>query len=151
MPIQHILVPTDFSPYAEQALSYAIEMAQTLKARLTLLHVIQELPLGAGEGLTAFPPAYLQALEANAQQGLQQALQRVHAAGLTGDSALIFGAPFNAIIETARDQQVDLIIMGTQGRTGLAHLLVGSVAEKVVRLAPCPVLVTRSQSESPTG
>jgi len=76
-------------------------------------------------------------------------VKRVTAAGLVGDMAVVHGVPFQTIVETARLQQVDLIVMGTHGRTGLHHVLLVSVAEKVVRLAPCPVLVTRQPTVVP--
>jgi nucleotide-binding universal stress UspA family protein len=113
-----------------------------------LLHVIEPLPLSR-DATTAFPNAYLQELETAAQRKLEQALNRVQEVGLQGDSAIVYGVPFQGIIDTARDQHADLIVMGTHGRTGLRHVLVGSVAEKVVRLAPCPVLVTRGASDAP--
>ena len=70
-------------------------------------------------------------------------LARVTAAGLVGEIVVGHGVPFQEILDTAKKRQVDLIIMGTHGRTGLVHVLLGSVAEKVVRLAPCPVLIAR--------
>jgi nucleotide-binding universal stress UspA family protein len=69
--------------------------------------------------------------------------QRVHAAGLEGDVIILDGMPFQRIVDMVQDKKVDLIVMGTHGWTGLKHVLLGSVAEKVVRLAPCPVLVAR--------
>jgi nucleotide-binding universal stress UspA family protein len=143
MSIQHILVPTDFSPYAEYAVDYATQLAKTLQARLTLLHVVYEILWAAGEGAMALPPNYFEELEASAQASLDKVLQRVQAAGVQGDAVVVHGIPFENILHTARTQGVDLIIMGTHGRTGLKHVLIGSVAERVVRLAPCPVLVTR--------
>jgi nucleotide-binding universal stress UspA family protein len=86
-------------------------------------------------------------METHAQQQTQKALARVQQAGLQGDSVIVEGTPFQTIINTAKDQGADLIVMGTHGRTGLTHALMGSVAEKVVRLAPCPVLVTRGTTE----
>jgi nucleotide-binding universal stress UspA family protein len=146
MAIQHILVPVDFSEYAEQALAYAIGLARKLPARLTLLHAIHMMPLGvAGEGV-ALPYSYFQELEAEVQQGMETYRQRIQEAGLEGTVLVESGTPFQCIVDTARDQHVDLIVMGTQGRTGLAHVFLGSVAEKVVRLAPCPVLVTRGSA-----
>ena len=144
MTVHHILVPIDFSPYAEQALDYAIALAQKLQARLTLLHVIQP-PLVAGADMGVWPSStFLQDLEAAITGDLEGYLARVTAVGLTGEMVVIHGVPFQQILDTARARQVDLIILGTHGRTGLAHVLLGSVAEKVARLAPCPVLIARS-------
>ena len=143
MTIQHILVPVDFSGHAEQALEYAIGLARKLSARLTLLHVIHTMPLGIVDGGATLPPSYFQALEAEVQQEMETYRQRLQQAGLEGTVMVMHGIPFQSIVDTACDQHVDLIVMGTQGRTGLAHVFLGSVAEKVVRLAPCPVLVTR--------
>jgi len=145
---KHILVPTDFSAHADYALSYAIELATTFQAHLTLLHAFHLSPLTVGE----LPPAVfndtLRDLETNAQQHLQMTLERIHQAGLQSDYLVVEGAPFQTIVDIARDKQIDLIVMGTHGRTGLSHVLMGSVAERVVRLAPCPVLVTRGKADT---
>ena len=146
---QHILVPTDFSEYANYALNYAIELAKTLQARLTVLYVLHVSSLALGEASPAVLDATLETMETNAQQQTNIALDRVKQAGLQGANTIVEGTPFQAIIETAESRDVDLIIMGTHGRKGLTHALMGSVAEKVVRLAPCPVLVTRGASEAP--
>jgi nucleotide-binding universal stress UspA family protein len=148
MTVTHILVPTDFSDYADYALDYAIELAQTLQARLTVLYVLHLSPLTLGEVSPTVLATTLEAIEANAQQRTQTALARIQQAGLQGASAIVEGIPFQAIIETAESRDIDLIVMGTHGRTGLTHVLMGSVSEKVVRLAPCPVLVTRGTSEA---
>jgi nucleotide-binding universal stress UspA family protein len=148
MSMQHILVPIDFSPYATQALDFAIDLASKLSARLTLLHAIDVIPLGLAEGGVALPPTYIDTLEAEMQQSLETYSRRVQEAGLNCDIMIVQGTPFQSIIDAARDKQVDLIIMGTHGRTGLKHLLLGSVAEKVVRLAPCPVLITRGPADT---
>jgi nucleotide-binding universal stress UspA family protein len=146
---QHFLVPIDFSAYANQALEYAMKLAGTLQARLTLVHVIQSLPVSGDDINVALPYDYLQNLEAELLQALEEKVQRVRQAGLAGDCMIVHGAPFQEIINTAQAQHADLIIMGTHGRTGLTHVLLGSVAEKVVRLAPCPVLVTRQPAPAP--
>ena len=143
MAVHHFLVPIDFSPYAEHALDYAIALAKQLQARVTLLHVIQP-PLVAGADMGAWPSAaFLEELEAAVTADLEGYLERVTAAELVGEIVVVHGAPFQEIIDTAKARQVDLIVMGTHGRTGLPHVLLGSVAERVVRLAPCPVLVAR--------
>jgi len=149
MAAQHFLVPVDFSEDANQAVKYASDLASKLGARVTLLHVIQLLPLGSGDMSMTVPYSYIQDLEANTTSRMQAYLERVTAAGLEGEIAVVHGVPFQEILETAKTQQVDLIIMGTHGHTGLQHVLLGSVAEKVVRLAPCPVLVVRQHTAVP--
>lgn len=151
MAAQRFLVPIDFSDYASHALDYAISLASKLGARLTLLHVIQSLPMGGADMGVTLPYTYIQDMEAEITSSLQTYLQRVTVAGLEGEIAVVHGVPFNEIIVAAKTQQVDLIIMGTHGRTGLQHVLLGSVAEKVVRLAPCPVLVARQPTTVPVS
>jgi nucleotide-binding universal stress UspA family protein len=151
MPIQHMLVPTDFSPYADCALDYAITLAPPLQARLTLLHVIHLTPWAMGDIPVSSLEAYLHGLEADAQRQMQAARERVQHAGLPCDSAIVEGVPYQTIVDLAGTRAVDLIVMGTHGRTGLAHVLLGSVAERVVRLAPCPVLVTRGTPDTPAA
>jgi len=148
MTVHHMLVPIDFSPDAEQALDYAIALAQKLQAHVTLLHVIQ-LPLGVGADMGVWPsPAFFDELEAAIMGDMEGYLARDTAAGLAGEMVVVPGVPFQEILDTAKKRQVDLIIMGTHGRTGLKHVLLGSVAEKVVRLAPCPVLIARQPTSA---
>ena len=110
---------------------------------MTLLHVIQP-PLVAGADMGVWPsPAFIDDLETAITGNMEGYLARVTAAGLAGEIAVVHGVPFQEILDTAKARQVDLIIMGTHGRTGLTHVFLGSVAEKGVRLAPCPVLVAR--------
>ena len=142
MPSKHILVPTDFSESSNQALDYAITFASKLQARLTVLHVVELFPLGSAD-MTTVPEAYIEDLKREADRTMQLYLARITAAGLTGDVVVTHGSALQEIMEVAKVQHVDLIIMGTHGRTGLPHLLLGSVAERLVRLAPCPVLVVR--------
>jgi nucleotide-binding universal stress UspA family protein len=149
MPTPHFLVPTDFSAFADQALDYAIRLARTFNARLTLLHIIQPVPMAGVDMGVALPETYLQELEEAVQGSMEDALARVTAAGLTGERVVLYGVPFQEIVETAKARQVDIIVMGTHGRTGLMHVLLGSVAEKVVRLAPCSVLVVRPLANAP--
>jgi nucleotide-binding universal stress UspA family protein len=145
---KRFLIPHDFSPYADRALTYAIDLGKALHAHLTLLHIIQSLPLavGIGDASAALADTYLQDLESEANRRLNEAYRRVQQAGLQGDAMVLHGVPFQTIIEVAADKHTDLIVMGTHGRTGLTHIFLGSVAEKVVRLASCPVLVVRDQA-----
>jgi nucleotide-binding universal stress UspA family protein len=140
---QHILVPIDFSEHADRALDYAMAWCRQCHAHLTLIHVIQSLS-DVGIDLTpALPAAHLESLEAELTQHMKGYLQRVEDAGVTGDLIMAHGGPFEKTIEVVQARQIDLIIMGSHGRTGVGHLLLGSMAEKLVRLAPCPVLVVR--------
>jgi nucleotide-binding universal stress UspA family protein len=148
MIVQHVLVPIDFSDTADRALEYAIALAQQLHARLTLLHVLHLPPLAMGDMTTGVPVSALDELENDAQQLLQASLDQVQRAGIQVDGLLAHGTPTQTIVDTAGKQGVDLIIMGTHGRTGLTHVLLGSVAEHVVRQAPCPVLVTRQTMDA---
>jgi glycine betaine transporter len=154
MTAQRFLVPVDFSEYANQALEYAIGLASKFGARLTLLHVMQSPPWGGVDMDVTLPYAYIQCiqdLEAESANSMQAYLERVTAAGLEGEVAVIHGVPFHEIIETAKTRQVDLIVMGTHGHTGLQYMLLGSVAEKVVHLALCPVLVVRQPTVVPVS
>lgn len=134
----HVLVPIDFSTYTEHTLNYATQFAKQLQANVTLLHVV-DLPTMVHQGLDP----YLIKLKATAKQLLDRCAQRLHEAGLATTPVLSYGVPFQEIIDFANAEKVDLIIIGTHGRTGLRHVLLGSVTERVVRLAACPVLVTR--------
>lgn len=136
MKCQHILVPIDFSHDSEHAVDCAVGLAQQFQARLTLLHSVY-VPEAADVNLAA----YLEKIESEAAEQMAAWQKRVEHAGVTADSLMVRGAPSHKITETARDKQADLIVMGTHGRTGLRHMLIGSVAERVVRLAPCPVMV----------
>jgi nucleotide-binding universal stress UspA family protein len=90
-------------------------------------------------------------IEAEARQTIEAHARRVHQAGLVCEAVVAHGTAFQHIIDMAGDKQVDLIVMGTNGYTGLQRFLIGSVTEKVVRLAPCPVLVTRAPDAPGAG
>ena len=136
MKCQHILVPVDFSQDSEEAVRCAIGLAQQFQARLTLLHAIY-VPEAAEVNLAA----YLDKIQSESDQLMAACRKRVEDAGVTVDSLVVRGVPSHRITETAQEQQADLIVMGTHGRTGLRHMLIGSVAERVVRHASCPVMV----------
>jgi nucleotide-binding universal stress UspA family protein len=138
MAVKNILVPTDFSGTSEAALHYAAEMALTLGARLYLMHV----PGKTGEHFEAnFPHGQF---ETAARKGLSSFLTTEQIDRLRPEYAVRVGTPAEEIVRYADFCDVDLIIMGTHGRTGIAHALMGSVAEQVVRVAPCPVLLVRA-------
>jgi len=140
---QKLLVPIDFSEHAERALDYAIAWGRQLRAQLVLLHVIQSISDAGFDMMSALPAAHLKVLENELTQHMKDYLQRVEDAGVEGDSVIAYGTPYDKTIELVETRQIDLIVMGSHGRTGLSHLFLGSMAEKLVRLAPCPVLVVR--------
>ena len=142
--ITKILIPVDFSPHAERAFGYGAALARRLGAELILVHVVED-PFAAGawggaEGYVPNVGELLQELIAGAERQIAPWKERPVAQGLTVKTAVITGRPAQSIIEHAGSAGCDLIVMGTHGRTGLAHAVMGSVAERVVRKAPCPVL-----------
>ena len=134
MAVRNVLVPTDFSETSDAALHYATEMALTLGARLYLMYV----PGKTGEHFEANYP--LGQFETATRERLSSFLTKEELERLRPEYALRVGAPAEEIVRYAELCDVDLIIMGTHGRSGIAHVLLGSVAEQVVRLAPCLVL-----------
>jgi universal stress protein A len=165
MAFTHLLVPTDFSAPANHALGYALEEATLHRAKVTLLHVLAPHadtdvyyvtgspepphqgsvdPTGGGRmsaGLLSEPTVVRTDPSEAALTQLQDLIPE--AGRSTWDVVLAVGHPADAVVRVAQERGVDLIVMGTHGRTGLQHVLLGSVAEKVVRLAPCPVLTVR--------
>ena len=137
--IKRILIPTDFSETSSAAIEYAIDLAGRYQASLHLLHVIEkravppeaEFPLGIFEGQTV------------TRERLVGLLTPVQRTAFRADFAVVIGSPSVEIARYAKAHEIDLIVMGTHGRSGVSHLLMGSVAEKVVRKAPCPVLTVR--------
>lgn len=137
-----VLVPTDFSAPSDVALDYARVMARHFGASLHLLHVIDDARLEGGIGAEG----YVESPQARTAR-LNEALERISHRltdedrdSLRARSEVVFGVPAHAIVDYATDNGFDLIVMGTHGRSGIAHLLIGSVAELVVRGAPCPVM-----------
>ncbi len=140
MTVNSILVPTDFSESSDAALHYATDMARTFGARLYLLHV----PGKTGENLEMnFPVAQFETAPPHGR--LNTFLSQSDIERLRPEYAVRIGTPAEEIVRYADERDVDLIIMGTHGRSGVAHLLLGSVAEHVVRAAPCPVLLVRER------
>ena len=138
-----ILVPVDFSPCSERALQYALAFAGQFNASLVLLQVVE-----------AFPIDYLVGFESSRQSNdwlieqsrkrLKQLTRKLTATGaISGEPIVNFGKPFQEIVQVAKDQGADLIVIATHGYTGLKYIQLGSTTERVVRHAPCPVLVVR--------
>ena len=138
--IRKILCPVDFSACSEHAVGYAVAFAQAYDSDLELIHVVQIIPAGLE------PAAYGQVTkemeELNASR-LHELAERVKQQHVRVSEYVTVGAPFVEIVQRAREKDVDLIVMGTHGRSGLSHVLIGSCAERVVRKAHCPVLTVR--------
>jgi nucleotide-binding universal stress UspA family protein len=140
--IQHVLVAHDFGEAAQSALSYAIDLAERLKARITVVHAYEIPVYGFPEGL-ALTAETVGRIRSVAGQALEGIVQRVRRPGVDIDGLLRQGAAWSEIVAAATETKADLVVIGTHGRRGLAHALLGSVAEKVVRASPCPVLTVR--------
>ena len=141
-PFEHILVPTDFSPSARCAVEKALLPAKHFGASLTLLHVI-ELPVYAYDVEQANPADVLTPLCEAAERALAGLLAEVRAQVPGASSLLRVGRTADEIVDTVRAVGADLVILGAHGRTGMMHLSLGSVAERVVRLSPVLVLSVR--------
>ena len=143
--LARICVPTDFSEQAEHALAYGVTFAKQFKAQLHLLHVVQDImPTVPEPGLAILPTEeILQNLEQGAKEGLEKLPAGEDAGTLDVVRVVRHGIPFHEICRYAKAETIDLVLLGTHGRSGLAHFLLGSVAERVVRASPCPVLTIR--------
>jgi nucleotide-binding universal stress UspA family protein len=143
--IKTILHPTDFSESSKHAMMYAISFAQEFQAKLVLLHVIEEISSALYFDMLQAPPLtqLMVNIEKQARQALDEVLPHELRGKLPAEYILRKGVPFVEILRCASDVKADMIVLGTHGRTGLKHALFGSVAEKVVRKAICPVLSVR--------
>ncbi len=142
--IKKILVPIDFSDYSKKALQYTVQFCKSMEAEIILVYVIEPMiyPADLSMGQMVIPQNELN-LDQKAKSELEE-LAKSEIGDLLKYQILIkMGKPFMEIIETASEQDADLIIISTHGHTGVEHLLFGSTAEKVVRKAPCPVLTIR--------
>ena len=145
--ITNILVPVDFSPHAEHAFTYATTLAERFGAKLALLYVVDDSLVTGGwssEIYVSNVPELIENLIADADRRLATLKASAAALGLTAETAVIRGRPAHAIVEHAKNGGFNLIVMGTHGRTGVSHVVMGSVAERVLRKAPCPVLTVRA-------
>ena len=142
--IQRILLPTDFSANSATATRYACELATKYDAELHLLHTLEIHPVSTPDfGMGLALPRYAEESKAAAENALNSLLDANWSKGRKVVQAIVEGSPVKEIVSYARTQNIDLIVISTHGRTGLAHVLMGSVAENVVRTAPCPVLTVR--------
>lgn len=144
--IKKVLFPTDFSENSNYAFDYALGLSQKLGARLYILHVIHELIDTTGFYI---PNISLDQLQKDLAEGAEKMMGKLCKERM-GDfkdyeCMNVIGLPHIEILQAAKDQKIDMIVMGTHGRTGIDRVLFGSTAEKVVKKAPCPVLTVRHE------
>ncbi len=140
--IKKILVGTDFSSHSEKAVAYAVGLAKQFEASIILVHVIESFGYSVTDSMTVV--GHDKALTVTAKALLDNLKKELVEQGISVKSHLADGSPYRELIDKAEAEAVDLIVVGTHGRSGVEHLLIGSVAEKIVRAASCPVLTVRS-------
>jgi universal stress protein A len=140
--IGRILVPIDFSEHSQKALRYALAFADQFDAEVTLVHVVEQMVY---PGDWMYPPLTAGDFAAEKRGEMVERLRSLDAgSGVKTQHVVRLGRAWQEVIEIAKEQKADLIILATHGYTGLKHVLLGSVAEKIVRHAPCPVLSVRA-------
>lgn len=146
--IDKILVPTDFSDFSKPAMTYACAVAARFESELHLLHVCPDAAMLVPEAGGLGGAGLVEQAEA-LEESAQSQLQELPPDGWSNSRDVVrttrVGATFYEIIQYAKEHEIDLIVLGTHGRSGIMHLLMGSVAENVVRKAPCPVLTVKPE------
>ncbi|MBZ0201357.1 MAG: universal stress protein [Ignavibacteriaceae bacterium] len=142
--INKILIPIDFSDYSKNSLRFAVNFTKCFNAKLYLIYVVEPViyPPDFSMGQLAIPSMDLE-MDKRALEELKKLAEMDIPSGIEVKTIVKTGKPFIEIIETAEEEDIDLIIISTHGHTGVEHILFGSTAEKVVRKAPCPVLTVR--------
>jgi nucleotide-binding universal stress UspA family protein len=145
--VRLILVPIDFSPHAEAVIAWAAHLAEEHGSRIVLLHVYH-LPVEFQQLEGAYlPPDFWSTVKSEAQQTLAQFANELRAKKIDVEAVVREGYPASIIVEEAEERRADLIVIGTRGLSGFKHLLLGSIAERVVQKAPCAVLTVKSDAE----
>ncbi len=142
--IRTILVPIDFSSHADAVLEWAAHLAREHGSKLVLLHAYH-LPVDFQQLEGAYlPPDFWAQVKADSAANLERSAATLREQGLSVETVVREGYPATAIEEEARARHADLVVIGTRGHSGLKHLLLGSIAERVVQKAPCPVLAVKT-------
>jgi nucleotide-binding universal stress UspA family protein len=143
---ERILFPTDFSDSAENASQYVISLAKKYGSKIHVLHVVEPFTYTSDFGIDY--SAQYREMEVTAKRLIGEIIASLKKSSLDAEGAVLSGEPFVEIIRYARQENADLIVMATHGRTGIEHVLLGSVAEKVVRKSPCPVLTVKKTGQT---
>ncbi|MCF6148562.1 MAG: universal stress protein [Candidatus Kuenenia sp.] len=142
--VKKILFPTDFSPCAKHALTYALSLATLFKAKLYIIHVIPKMNIPISAGGVMYPTLKIyKDMEENAKKKMHHLIPKRFLDQIEVENIIVRGTPYVEITKNAKKYNIDIITIATHGRTGISHTLIGSVAEKVVRKAPCPVLTIK--------
>ncbi len=147
--IHGILCPVDFSDASHKSVRYAREFAASMGASIFLLNVVEPRPMAVDITLNYVPLE--EDLEIAAREDLQVILQELRALGIKAESGVELGNPAEVILERAQESDINLVIMGSHGKKGLSRLIMGSVAETVVRKANCPVLIVKAEEKEFIG
>ncbi len=149
--LKRILVPSDLSPASARALAYAVAFARQFGAELVILHVYDQIVSSPPHATPGETYQLMESIHASLKWELEEFSKPILSAEggepVPHRFVVSDGAPVDGIVVAARSEQADLLIISTHGRTGLKHILMGSVAEKVVRFSPCPVLVVREHEQ----
>jgi nucleotide-binding universal stress UspA family protein len=140
---QNILVPTDFSDHSKAALESAIQIAKSFGSKIHLLHCYQIQAGGVSPYGIALPSEYFDDIREEASRQLNEWVEQVSSEGIEVESSLSSDFPSQEISVTAEKSGSDLIVMGTRGLAGIKHVMLGSVAERTLRISPCPVMTVR--------
>lgn len=146
MKVERILVPTDYSSNARCALELALEFAEQFDASVDLLHVYQ-VPADIYPYSLYITDEHLKLIEQRNEEEMAKLCSKTRARGAKVEGLVIRGEAHEAISKIAKERQADLIVMGTRGNSGFAHVLLGSTAERTIRLAPCPVVAVPEVKE----
>ncbi|MBM4054612.1 MAG: universal stress protein [Planctomycetes bacterium] len=142
--VKKILLPTDFSPCAKHALQYALSLATLFKAKLYILYVVPKMNISISAGGIMYPAFKIyEDLEEKAKVKMRHLIPKRFFEQIEVKNIIVRGTPYVEIVKIAKKHDIDLITIATHGRTGIAHTLIGSTAERVVRKAPCPVLTIK--------
>ncbi|EEF62863.1 universal stress protein [Pedosphaera parvula] len=149
--LKNIMVPVDFSEFSKRALEYALPLAEKFGAKIILVHVIEPTFYPDNVMIPAETEEVNAIMASEGRKMLDQLGAEKIKSGIDSQKIITTGRPYNEIIQAAASQHADLIIMATHGYTGLKHMFMGSTAERVVRHAPCPVLVVRERRHETQG